>query len=189
MPVDHFNLIAGLYDRAARYQPSEVLLQALALPCPGILLDAGGGTGRSSQVFRSLGQSVLVADPSLGMLRRARLKGLPTANAPAERLPFPEGAFSRVFMMDALHHVKDQQKTASELWRVLSSTGRLVIVEPDIRLNIVKAIAVMEKLLLMRSHFLEVKEITALFRNPTANSFVFKDGINVFILINKVRIM
>lgn len=185
MPFDHFNLIAGLYDRATRYQPSEALLNALDLPCPGILLDAGGGTGRSSQVFRSLGQSVLVADPSLGMLRRAQLKGLPTISAPAERLPFPEGTFSRVFMMDALHHVKDQERTASELWRVLSAAGRLVIVEPDIQRNVVKAIALMEKLLLMRSHFLKVKEIIALFRGRMTNAIAFKDGINVIILLKK----
>ena len=57
-------------------------------------------------------------------------------------------------MVDALHHVIHQGQTAREMYRVLKPGGRIVIEEPDIRKFGVKLIAVAEKLLLMRSHFL-----------------------------------
>ena len=57
-------------------------------------------------------------------------------------------------MVDALHHVINHGQTAREMYRVLKPGGRIVIEEPDIRSFYVKLIAVAEKLLLMRSHFL-----------------------------------
>jgi demethylmenaquinone methyltransferase/2-methoxy-6-polyprenyl-1,4-benzoquinol methylase len=47
--------------------------------------------------------------------------------------------------------------------RVLKPGGRIVIEEPDIRAFGVKLIAVAEKLLLMRSHFLAPDQIVKLF--------------------------
>ena len=51
------------------------------------------------------------------------------------------------------------------MFRVLKPGGLLVIEEPDIRTFGVKLIAIAEKLLLMRSHFLAPEEITNLFPN------------------------
>lgn len=185
MPFDHFNVIARIYDRAAAYQPSQTILELLDLPAPGFLLDAGGGTGRVAQAFRALGQAVLVVDPSLGMLRRAADKGLPAAYAPAEELPFRESAFGRIFMMDALHHVRDQKRTASELVRLLACGGKLVLVEPNIRLAGVKAIAFMEKMLLMRSHFLSRNDLAAIFQCLAAGTKVIEDENNLVVLVEK----
>jgi demethylmenaquinone methyltransferase/2-methoxy-6-polyprenyl-1,4-benzoquinol methylase len=89
-------------------------------------------------------------------------------------------------MMDALHHVRDQHLTASELWRVLTPGGRIVIVEPDIRKPMVKIIALGEKLLLMRSHFLSSGGIASLFRNPDARIGVIFEEFNVFMVAEKV---
>ena len=187
MPFDHFGLIAGIYDRAGQFQVSEPLLGLLTLSPDSRLLDAGGGTGRVAAALRGMVRQVFVADISRGMLRRAVGKGLATVCAPAERLPFPSGSLDRVIMVDALHHVSDQRQTARELFRLLSPGGRIVIVEPDIHKPIVKAIAIGEKVLLMRSHFLPGEKIAALFSEPDAKTSLVYAGFNLICIAERVR--
>ena len=158
----HFNFLAPFYDRAIPFKRLEQTLNVLDLPHAGILLDAGGGTGRVAEALRPHVGSVIVADVSWGMLSQARQKDLAAASAESERLPFADGTFDRVLMVDALHHVVHQGETVRELFRVLKPGGRLVIEEPDLRTFAVKLIAVAEKLALMRSHFLSPPQIASL---------------------------
>ena len=187
MPFNHFDLIAGLYNRTAQFCPSESLLEMLALPLNALLLDVGGGTGRIAEVFRRMVREVVVADTSRGMLRHAANKGLTTTCTPAERLPFASFVFDRIIMVDTLHHVFDQQQTILEIWRVLAPGGRIVIIEPDIGKFPVKLIATGEKILLMRSHFLSVEGITALFVNLDIDLKVSFNEFNVWVCAEKVR--
>ncbi len=185
MPFDHFNLIAGLYNCTAQFNPPALLLDLLALPPSGLLLDAGGGTGHVAKALHSRVREVVVADISRGMLRHAVDKGLTTACAPAEYLPFVTGAFDRIIMVDALHHVFDQRQTITELWRVLAPGGRVVIIEPDIRRFSIKLVALVEKLLLMRSHFLDGEQIANLFRNCDVQVRIIQNELNILILVEK----
>lgn len=187
MPFDHFNLIAGFYDRAGQYMASEHLLGLLSLNPSDLFLDAGGGTGRVAATLRGMVQEAFVVDSSRGMLRRATSKGLATVCSPVEALPFPSGSIDRILMMDALHHVMDQRLAACELLRVLAPGGRILIVEPDIRKLYAKVIAIGEKLLLMRSHFLTEGRITALFTAPNAKVSVYFDEFNLFLVAEKGR--
>lgn len=158
----HFDFIAPFYDRAIPFSRLKKMLEVLALPAAGRLLDAGGGTGRGATVLRPYLSEVLVADVSGGMLAQAHAKGLPALHAETERLPFADNSFERVLMVDALHHVIHQAETLRELFRVLQPGGRLVVEEPDVRTFPVKLIALAEKLALMRSHFLTPPQIAAL---------------------------
>jgi len=162
MPFDHFGLIAPLFSRV-EYSSVEEMIDHAALPTPGHVLDAGGGTGRVASAIRDQAGEVVIADSSLGMLRQADRTQLGLVCANSESLPFPSNCFERVIMVDALHHVMDQRHTAREMYRVLKPGGRIVIEEPDIRTFGVKMIAVAEKLLLMRSHFLAPEKIVKLF--------------------------
>jgi ubiquinone/menaquinone biosynthesis C-methylase UbiE len=186
MPFDHFNLIAGLYDRAGQFSFSGPLLELLSLSPNDYFLDAGGGTGRVAAALRSMVREAFVVDASRGMIRRAAGKGLASVCSPVESLPFPSASFNKILMMDALHHVKDQRLVAGELWRVLAPGGRILIVEPDIRKVYAKLIAIGEKLLLMRSHFLTEGEITSLFTAPEVKIGKYTDEFNLFLIAEKV---
>ena len=187
MPIDHFNLIANYYDRLGKFNVGEPLLGLLSLDSNSFLLDVGGGTGRVASALREMVKKVVVADLSPGMLRQADQKGLEAICAPAEFLPLPAGSFNRIIMVDALHHVIDQGQTCNELWRVLSPGGRILIVEPDIHKPLIKAIAIGEKLLLMRSHFLTGVEIKSLFTDPDVMISLLNDKLNIFLVAEKVK--
>ena len=184
--LDHFGIIAPYYDRWFRSTQTDNLRLCLDLPVSGLVLDVGGGTGRVSQQLKGMAASFVVADESLGMLRQALHKdNLAPVCTSAERLPFTNGLFDRIMMVDALHHVLDYQQTAGELWRVLKIGGKIVIEEPDIRKLTIKLVALAEKLLLMRSQFLSAYEIGCLFPYPQATIRVEQDRHTVWVVIDK----
>jgi demethylmenaquinone methyltransferase/2-methoxy-6-polyprenyl-1,4-benzoquinol methylase len=181
---DHFDILASVYDRAIPFSSLELMLKMVALPADGLLLDAGGGTGRVAAALRTYVRSALVADFSFGMLAQARKKGLSATQSPAEHLPFANETFERIIMVDALHHVINQKDTVTELWRVLKPGGRLVIEEPDVRTITVKLVALGEKLALMRSHFLSPPKIAALFP-PEAKVRIETESYNAWVIVEK----
>lgn len=170
MGFDHFSFIAPIYARVT-YSKVDVMREVASLPASGRLLDIGGGTGRVASAIRSLVDQVVIADISFGMLAhapRSDSSGASTSDfqlvcGTSESLPFASDSFERVIMVDALHHVIDHAHSAREMLRVLKPGGVLVIEEPDIRTFGVKLIALAEKLLLMRSHFLAPGAIMDLF--------------------------
>jgi demethylmenaquinone methyltransferase/2-methoxy-6-polyprenyl-1,4-benzoquinol methylase len=181
---DHFDLLAPLYDRAIPFSRLDWMLRVVELPVDGLLLDAGGGTGRVATALKPHTRDVVVADVSAGMLSQSRRKGLTGVMTPSEKLPFAAGTFPRIIMVDALHHVINQRETISELWRVLQPGGRLVIEEPDIRTLAVKFVAIVEKLALMRSHFLSPPVIVSYFP-PEAKVRVEVESYNAWVIVEK----
>jgi demethylmenaquinone methyltransferase/2-methoxy-6-polyprenyl-1,4-benzoquinol methylase len=190
MPLfDHFGFLAPFYDKLIKPKAPEYLWDFLQLPTDGLLLDAGGGTGRVAQFMTKKSAGVVLADLSLQMLAEAPEKGdFHRVCTHTEGFPFPDGCFSRIMMVDALHHVCDQPETAQELWRVLAPGGYLLIEEPDLRTFGVKLVAIAEKLALMRSHFLSPPEIAALFNDPQAEVHIETetDGFNAWVIVQKL---
>jgi ubiquinone/menaquinone biosynthesis C-methylase UbiE len=158
--IDHFGLLAPLYDRIIKPPDPQWLADLLQLPIDGALLDVGGGTGRVIQQFQGQAGFMVISDESPDMLRQAREKGFTaTVSAGAERLPFAANMFQRVLVVDALHHFADQRQAIAEFVRVLRPGGRLVIEEPDLNRFSVKLIAIAEKVALMRSRFYYPQDI------------------------------
>lgn len=187
MPIfDHFEFIAPFYERFIPLREPEQMIELLGLPVDGPLLDAGGGTGRVSQALKRILPQVVVVDLSHGMLQQAVARhDLQSVRSHTEFLPFPDQTFSRVIMVDALHHVCSHEQTASELWRVLRPGGRLIIEEPDVRVFSVKLVALAEKLALMRSHFISPPRIMALFPSEGAVKYIQQEGFNAWVIVDK----
>ena len=184
-PIDHFGLLAPFYDRIFRGLNLDRVQEWLDLPATR-LLDVGGGTGRVSGGLKGVG-TIIVIDPSRAMLRAARGKnGLCLTNAHAEKIPFPDGSFDRVLVVDAFHHFCDQEQAAGELLRVLAPGGRLVIEEPNIARWGVKLIALGERLALMGSRFFHPESMRRMFEvrggQVTVNT---DDVVNAWLVVER----
>lgn len=185
--LDHFGILAPWYERVIRPPDVEAFRARLNLPISGRLLDAGGGTGRVSGQLQEYVSRVVVSDLSEQMLGQARAKGgLRPVQSHAERLPFADGSFERVLVVDALHHFCDQREALGDLWRVVRPGGRLVIVEPDLTRLAVKFVALAEKLALMRSHFYAPAAIRDMLAAHGAPARVEADGgFEAWIVVDK----
>jgi ubiquinone/menaquinone biosynthesis C-methylase UbiE len=185
--IDHFGLLAPLYERVIPAPDVTHLAALLKLPTAGRLLDVGGGTGRVSTQLRPLVDDLVIADVSAGMLAQAKSKSeLGLSLAHAESLPFADGAFDRVLVVDALHHFYDQARAIYDLLRVLKKGGTLVIEEPDLSHFRVKMIALIEKLALMRSHFYYPADIKAMAEVNGASARIETDDIiTAWVVITK----
>jgi ubiquinone/menaquinone biosynthesis C-methylase UbiE len=186
-PFNHFNFAAPFYDRFIKPGDPAHFAGLAALPIAGYLLDVGGGTGRKSSQFLKMTRGVVIADSSMGMLSQAAQKnGLITICTQSEQMPFKDEAFERVIMIDALHHVADYHLTTNEMWRMVKPGGRIVIEEPDIRTIPIKFIAILEKVALMRSHFIDPPRIAKCFDYPNAKVNIEISDSTAWIMIDKL---
>jgi SAM-dependent methyltransferase len=85
------------------------------------VLDVASGGGHVARRLREEGCTVLTVDPAPGMQ--------PDVVAPAEDLPFEDGAFDVVTCRIAAHHFQDVRKAVGEMARV---TQRLIVIEDNV---------------------------------------------------------
>lgn len=183
---DHFDLLAGRYDRLLGRANTGRILELLQ-PRPGDrILDVGGGTGRVAQDFDPE-HRLIVCDASFEMVRQARLKGLIACCCSAEHLPFAGDSFDRAIMVDAFHHLRDGRLAAAELLRVLRPNGRAVVEEPDIGQRWIKLIAFAERLFGMRSTFHSGPDLVGIFAQAggTVAPLAQEPDINVRLVIER----
>jgi demethylmenaquinone methyltransferase/2-methoxy-6-polyprenyl-1,4-benzoquinol methylase len=181
-----FEWIAQHYDRIFRFGGPESLLGGLQPQDGERVLDVGGGTGRVSATFG--GQlKVVVCDPTPGMLREAQDKGLRVCACVAEHLPFRDGSYPRIVLVDTFHHLADQRLAAAELLRVLQPGGRLVVEEPDIHQPVVKLAGLLERLLRVRSRFFSLADMVSIFAACGADTTLTENGpgTNVRLIITR----
>ncbi len=184
--IDHFKFLAPYYDSIFSAELDLDRLNYFDIH-PGFrILDAGGGTGRISGKLDCQDCVFIIADESLNMLRQAAKKiSLRPVKSVIENLPFPNGSFDRIVMVDVLHHVFDQQQCAREMWRLIKPGGKIIIEEPNIHLFPVKLLALSEKALLMRSHILSDIAIFKLFPATAYAIHVFKRNGSIWVIIQK----
>jgi SAM-dependent methyltransferase len=84
-------------------------------------LDIATGGGHVARRLRDEGCTVITVDPAAGME--------PDVVAPAENLPFEDGAFDVVTCRIAAHHFQDIRRAVAEMARV---TQRLVVIEDNV---------------------------------------------------------
>lgn len=93
-----------------------------ALPQEGAYLEVGAGSGHSQDFTKGLDITRLDILPAPWV----------DAVADAHQLPFPDGCFDGIFMIDVLHHLADPKTFFQEAARVLKSGGRIALIEPGI---------------------------------------------------------
>jgi SAM-dependent methyltransferase len=105
-----------------REGPDLDLLVEWCDPGPEVkVLDVATGGGHVARRLREEGCTVVTVDPAPGMQ--------PDVVAPAEKLPFEDGAFDVVTCRIAAHHFQDVRKAIAEMARV---TQRLVVIEDNV---------------------------------------------------------
>jgi ubiquinone/menaquinone biosynthesis C-methylase UbiE len=121
-------------DRALPASAAEsiraAVLAAVEAPSPR-LLDLGAGSGRIGWAFVRGGDDYVGVDLSLGMLRAFRERepnGAPRLlQADGEQLPFRDGAFDAVMLIQVLGGARGWRRLLDEARRVLGAAGALVI--------------------------------------------------------------
>jgi SAM-dependent methyltransferase len=102
-------------------------------PRPGErILEVGCGPGAGLQALRAAGALTGGVDPSPQMLELARKRTAASQRtelfcAPAEWLPFVDGAFHAILAVDCLHLCAAPMRAMCEMRRVLRPGGRLVV--------------------------------------------------------------
>ncbi len=126
-----FHRFARWYDLAMPTVDETPLREALGLAERPVRhgVDLAGGTGRAASGLQHVEWTVV--DAARGMLTRARQRGLDTVQADAARLPFRAESVDAVVIVDALHHVADQDELVREASRVLRPGGVFVVADFD----------------------------------------------------------
>ena len=87
--------------------------------CPeGAILDIGGGTAHIKESRSDVISADILSFPGIDVV------------ADAHRLPFRNGSFAGVVMLDVLHHLERPIEFLREASRVLKPGGRLAMIEP-----------------------------------------------------------
>jgi SAM-dependent methyltransferase len=99
----------------------------------GAVLEVGCGSGMGLPYLRARGRMAVGGDYTMDLLREAR-QNLPDAmlvRMDAQHLPFREGAFDAVLLLEMIYYVADQAGAIAECRRVLKPGGKLMMSVPN----------------------------------------------------------
>jgi ubiquinone/menaquinone biosynthesis C-methylase UbiE len=110
----------------------RALLEAIGGPTEGLdCLDVGGDNGVISYLLRQRGGRWTSADMDDAAVASIReLVGDPVVRLEGEKVPFADGQFDQVVIIDYLEHVARDDLFAAELHRILRPGGRLIVNTP-----------------------------------------------------------
>ncbi len=186
---DDFRLIAKIYDRIIHPKQDIFWKKFLCeLGSNSTLLDVGGGTGRISDAMSNCFEKIVIYDVSLSMIEESKNKNgnISGICGKAEYLGVKNDFFDAVIMVDTLHHVEHHKKAIFSILHVLKPGGIFILEEPDIRKFPVKLIAVMEKLLFMRSHFLKPEVVLKWIDTKKFTVNLVEEENNYYFIIKKI---
>lgn len=105
------------------------LKRYLSLPGKRVL-DLGCGSGTLLEALQSLEAEAVGIDTSLKAVKFCKTLGLNVRKGSATNIPFKEGSFDIICMIDVLEHIKEQDLAISEAKRVVKKQGFIFIVGP-----------------------------------------------------------
>ena len=118
---------AGRTRAIQKYLDAEV---GAALPgSERLILDIGSGAGNMAHHLAHYGQ-VLGMDYNPRPLAVAQQRGLPVLRGSGSELPFADGNFDLVALLDTVEHIPDELAVLREVERVLKPGGKVIITVP-----------------------------------------------------------
>jgi SAM-dependent methyltransferase len=126
MSESRFDRTAELYAEAARSKDWSRFVE-WCRPRPGQrALDVGAGPALLSGALVGLVAEAVALDPSQALLGHAP-PGVRAVVGSAEAMPFGDGEFDLVTIVNSLHHVADPAGTLNEMARVRAPAGVIVV--------------------------------------------------------------
>lgn len=186
---DDFRLVAKIYDRIIKPRQDISWRNIICeLESSSMLLDVGGGTGRIADTMDNCFERIVIYDVSLPMIRESKNKNARIFGicGKVENLGLKINYFDAIIMVDTLHHVENHQKAILSILNALKPGGIFILEEPDIRKFPVKLIAVMEKLLFMRSHFLKPEVVLNWIDKKNFIVNLIEEDNNYYFVIKKI---
>jgi ubiquinone/menaquinone biosynthesis C-methylase UbiE len=124
LSASRFDRTADRYAAAAAQKDWSRFVELCRPRADDRALDVGAGPGVLSGALAPLVAEATALDPSEALLAHAP-DGVTRVVGTAERLPFADGSFDLVTIVNSLHHVDDMRATLAEMVRVLSPGGRI----------------------------------------------------------------
>jgi len=102
------------------------------------VMDLGCGPGGFLSIIATLCDKVTGADITPNFLeecnkliKKRQLTNASTVLIKSGKIPFPDGHFDKVVMVDTIHHLENATETMEEVFRILKNDGLLLIFEPN----------------------------------------------------------
>ena len=175
-----FTYLAPLYDlllaRVQKRQQDTIFSNIKNLK-GSKLLDLGGGTGKLAGTLLQEGADVFLMDASSTMLKRA-CKRLPPERAvlgDAASIPFGDGTFDLVLIVDSLHHFPEQERVLQEAKRVLKNEGSLYILDFNRDHVYIRLVEKLERMLGEKSVFLTPRQLEQKLKSQGFSSIKVKE--------------
>lgn len=128
---DHLHLVRT-YGPTARFM--DRIIRKVGAPLRGLrILDLGCGTGHISLMMEPHNH-VVSFDPALQGVRTTRARRRTPGGSVVgggEHLPFRDGSFDCVLLIDVLEHIPDHEAVAREACRVLRPGGWVLCMVPE----------------------------------------------------------
>ena len=128
-----FDLVAGYYDDWYSHPQGRLVFEAelnaleSLIPCSGMGLEVGAGTGAFAESLTAQDRTVICLDPSGAMLAKARERKLPAIMGVGEHMPITKASQDFCYMVTTLEFLEDPVAALKEIKETIGRAAPLTI--------------------------------------------------------------
>ena len=178
----NFDLYEAWFENNQYVYKSELKAVKEFIPQSGEGIEIGIGTGRFAIPF-NIKQGI---EPSKEMAKIANEKGIEIISGVAENLPIDDNSFDFVLMITTICFVDNVKKSLSEIYRILKSTGKVIIgfVDKNTKLGEIYIKNKEKSKFYKEATFFSTDEITSYLNGTGFNNLKYNQ--TVFGLLNEI---